>query len=205
MAVLYHETTGRTQESIQAVQGCLFIITTELVFTMSYSVIFFYPTQMPILRRETNENIYSFSAYYIAEVFNVLPVAFLRATVGLGLTYSLAGFNGGLILYFQFALTLFITTFTANAYGLMLSGLFKIVIFEIASAIDLIFLSMSGIYLNLDAVPYIRFISPFYFSNEALSLTFWNNITQIGTYVYLCSSQWHHCQLGVCVLRSGVN
>lgn len=144
MAVLYHDATGRTQQSIQDVSGALFIITCELIFTMCYAVIHFYPSQMPILRRETHEHIYSFSAYYVAEIVNVLPISFLRSFGGIGITYFWAGFNMGFSLFFKIGLTLVISSFTANAYGLMMSGIFKIVIMEIASVFDLVFLCMSG-------------------------------------------------------------
>lgn len=188
MALLYHETTGRTQESVQDVTGAIVIITCELIFTMSYGVIHFYPSQMPILRRETNEHIYQFSAFYLSEMFSVWPVSFLRAFIGLAITYVWAGFRRGFLLYFQFGLILFVTAFTANAYGLFMSGIFKSITMEVSSVFDLIFLCMSGIYINLDAFPYIRYISLFYFSNEALSIGFWHNVTAIGkdthTHIY---------------------
>lgn len=180
MAVLYQDSTGRTQKSIQDVNGAIWIINCEIFFTTCYSVMNFYPSQMPILRRETNEHIYNFSAYYIAEMFNVLPVAFLRSFVGIAITFAWAGFNTGIWLFLEIGLTLFIASFTANAYGLLISGLFKIVITEVASVFDLIFICFSGVYMNLDSWPYLRYISPFYLINEALSLSFWSNVDHIG-------------------------
>lgn len=182
MAGLYHETTGRTQESIQNVNGCLFIITCELIFTVCYSVMTFYPSQMPILRRETNEHIYNFSAYYIAEVFNVLPVCFLRSFAGIAITYTWAGFNNGYALFFRIGLTLFIASFTSNAYGLLMSGILKTTIPDLASISDLVFLCFSGLYMNLNSVRFIRYISPFYYANEALAISFWSNVTHIGLF-----------------------
>lgn len=101
MALLYHESTGRTQDSIQDVEGALFIITCEVIFTTCYSIINFYPSQLPILRRETNEHIYSFSAYYVAEVFNVVPVSFLRSFAGIAITYAWAGFDMGFVQFLK--------------------------------------------------------------------------------------------------------
>lgn len=181
MAALYHETTGRTQKAIQDVDGALFIMACEVIFTTCYSIINFYPSQMPILRRETNEHIYSFSAYYIAEVFNVIPVAFLRSFTGIAILYFGAGFmNFWLVI--KIGITLLIASFAANAYGLFISGLFKIVIMEIASVFDLIFLCLSGIYMNLYSLPYARYFSPFFYTNEALLISFWSNITKIGMF-----------------------
>lgn len=181
MAALYHETTGRTQKSIQDVDGALFIMACEVIFTTCYSIINFYPSQMPILRRETNEHIYSFSAYYVAEVFNVIPIGILRSFTGIAITYAWAGFMD-FWLFLKIGITLLISAFAANAYGLFISGLFRIVIMELASVFDLIFLCLSGIYMNLDSLPYARYFSPFYYTNEALLISFWNNVTQIGMY-----------------------
>lgn len=180
MAFLYHKSTGRTQESIRDVSGALFLITCELIFTQCYSVMNFYPEQLPILRRETNEHIYNFSAYYMAEIVNALPVCFLRSFSGLTIAYYWAGFNTGLLLYFQIGITLMISAFTANAYGLMMSNLFKFAVYEVASITDLVCLCISGIYINLSSFPYIRYISPFFFANEALAILFWNNVDEIG-------------------------
>lgn len=184
MAFLYHESTGRTQESIRDVGGALFLMTCELIFTQCYAVMNFYPEQMPILRRETNEHIYKFSAYYVAEIVNALPVCFLRSFSGLTIAYFWAGFNTGPLLFFQIGLTLMIASFTANAYGLLMSNLFKIAVNEVASITDLIFLSISGFYINLSSFPYIRFISPFFFSNEALAILFWSNVDEIGEKIF---------------------
>lgn len=206
MAFLYHESTGRTQESIRDVGGALFLMTCELwvmdfdwiflfcwaqvidsillknsrIFTQCYAVMHFYPAQLPILRRETNEHIYQFSAYYVAEIVNALPICFLRSFSGLTISYYWAGFNTGFLLYLKIGLTLMISSFTANAYGLMMSNMFKIAISEVASITDLIFLCISGFYMNLNSFPYIRYISLFFFSNEALAILFWSDVDEIG-------------------------
>lgn len=180
MALIYHESTGRTQDSMRDVSGCLFIITCELIFTQAYGVMNYYPSQMPILRRETNEHIYQFSAYYVAEIINAIPICIIRSVSGFTITYLLAGFNTGFLLYAKIIVTLLVSAFTANAYGLFVSSFFEQTITELASAIDLIFMCLAGIYLNLSSVSYVRFISPFFFSNEALAILFWHDVTEIG-------------------------
>lgn len=179
MAALYHETTGNTQKSIQDVDGALFIMACEVIFTTCYSVINFYPSLMPILRRETNEHIYSFSAHYVAEVFNVIPVAILRSFTGILILYLWSGFMNFWI-FMKIGITLLIASFAANAYGLLISGILKTVITDIASVFDLIFLCLSGIYMNLSSLPYARYFSPFFYTNEALLISFWSNVTEIG-------------------------
>lgn len=182
MASVYYKTSSRTQESIQDIRGALFMFVAEVIFTTSYGVIHFYPSQMPILRRETNEHIYKFSAYYVAETLCSFPAGVIRSFVSITATYVLVGFYKGLTSYFQFVLTLVVTSFTAHAYGLMLSGLFNsdALTAEIAPPFDLLFLLMAGMYINLKDFPYVRYISIFYYPNEALATLYWYDVAQIG-------------------------
>lgn len=53
---------------------------------------------------------------------------------------------------------------------------------EISGLLDLMFLCMAGIYINLDAMPYFRYTSLFFYSNEALLIQFYGNVTEIGVY-----------------------
>lgn len=159
-------------------QGAFVLLTCELIFTMSYSIVFHYPTLMPILRRETNDHMYSLSAYYVAEIFCIMPLAFLRSFVGVAFFWI--GFQGDFLMYFTMSLTLFLTALTGNAYGLMVSGIFETVMTDLAAITDIIFLSLSGFYINLNAFPYLRYVSLFFFSNEALSILYWADVTDIG-------------------------
>lgn len=144
MAFLYHESTGHTQESIRDVNGALFLITCEIIFTQAYAVMNHYPSQLPILRRETNENIYKLSAYYVAEIFNAIPICILRALTGFTILYLWAGFNTGFMLYAQIGVTLIISAFTANAYGLFISSFFEKTVTELG--LYLIFLYICILY-----------------------------------------------------------
>lgn len=180
MAFLYLHCTGRTQETVRDVLGAFLLMSCGVVFTQAYSVMNFYQDALPVLRRETNEHIYKFSAYYVAEIVNALPVCFLRAFTGLAIVYFAAGFNIGLLVFLELLVTFLIAAFTANAYGLMMSNIFKIAISDVASITDLIFLVISGFYINLKSFPFIRYISFFFFTNEATAIIFFSNIDQIG-------------------------
>lgn len=178
MAFLYSETTGKTQQQVQDIEGAFVLVAAELVFTTTYSIINIYPSQMPILRRETNNHIYKFSAYYLSELICTFPIAIIRTFVGVAVFWI--GFQQSISLYFQLSITLFLSSIAANAYGLMISGIFENVITEISSVFDSVFLVLSGLYINLNAFPYLRYISLFFYTNEALSIQFWHNFTEIG-------------------------
>lgn len=195
MAILYRHSSGRTQETTRDVLGAFLMTSCGVIFSQSYSVMDFYQDQLPILRRETNEHIYKFSAFYVADIVNTLPNCFLRAFLSLTIIYAFAAFNQGYIVYFALLLTYFTAAFTAHAYGLMMANLFKIAISDLASITDLIFLCISGFYINISAFPYIRFISFFFYTNEATAILFFRNVHEIGMFRVKCSHFHRHLQI----------
>lgn len=180
MGFLYQNVTGETQESIQDVQGIFFILTCEIVFSTLYRILNFYMHNLPLLRRETHERIYSLSAYYVAECLCDAPFLSIKPMIGLIFTYALAGFDKGLLLFFEIWLTLAFLAFTSNAYGLMLAGVFRSVILEVPPVFNLFFTAVSGIYASLRDYPILKYTSLFFYANEALNIFFWHDIAEIG-------------------------
>lgn len=67
------------------------------------------------------------------------------------------------------------------AYGFFLSGLFEsfFVGTELSGIVDLVLLLVSGMYINVKYVPWIKYISFFFYANETVAITFWTNIETI--------------------------
>lgn len=63
---MYSTVNGNDQKSIQDIQGALITLACEAIFTNSYAVIYDFPAQLPLIRRETGEKLYPFSAFYVA-------------------------------------------------------------------------------------------------------------------------------------------
>lgn len=182
MPIAYSGTTGRTQESIQDVKGAIFLIIAEVIFTAIYRVANSYTSQIPILRREIHENLYHFSAYYFTEILTRMPYDFFFSYSALSIIYYFLGFVQSISLYLWFGLSLFMSTYTATAYGFMLSSFTEkeFLSAQISPPIDLIFSTLSGIYVSLRDFPYLRYISVFFYANESLSIIFWKDVTEIG-------------------------
>lgn len=188
MAGLYIDTSGRDQKSVQSVQGAFFIMSAEIIFGTSYGVAHTYPTQLPILRRETGENVYRLSAYYVANIICRIPKHLIDAFTFLGIIYLFAGFSNGLWLFIKLGTILTATAITSSAYGCMISGFFESarMTSEIAPPLDLLFLILGGVYINLSAFSRLKFTSLFFYSNEALAVTYWHGITELGMSCSLC-------------------
>lgn len=117
MGLLYTNLTGRTQSNIQDIQGLFFSLTCEIMFSTMYRILNVYLVKTPLLRRETNEKIYSLSAYYVANCLSDMPFLSIRPLFGLIITYNLSGFDKGILFFIQLWLTMIFLAFTANAYG----------------------------------------------------------------------------------------
>lgn len=180
MGIFYSNLTGTVQEDVQNIQGIFFMLVCEIMFSVMYRCLNFCLTSTPLLRRETNERIYDLSAYYVAEILSDLPFLAVRPFFGLLVTYNLAGFTKGIIFFLEMWLTLIFLAFTANAYGLMLVGVFRSVILEVPTVFNLIFLSVSGAYASLSDFPILKYSSLFYYAYEAISIFFWNDVREIG-------------------------
>lgn len=180
MGLLYTNLVGRTQEDVQNIQGIFFSIICEVMFSTMYRILNLYLANTPLLRRETNERFYSVSAFYVASCLSDFPFLSIRPLFGLIITYNLAGFNKGIIFFLEFWLTMIFLAFTANAYGLMLVGVFRSLILEIPTVFNIIFMAVSGAYANLVDYPRLKYISLFYYAYEAMSIFFWYDVREIG-------------------------
>lgn len=180
VGLLYSNVNGENQESIQDVQGIFFILSCEVMFSTSYRILHTYLTNSPLIRRETHERTYTLSACYVADVLSDMPFLTIRPLIGLIITYILAGFNKGIVLLLKLWLTMALLAFTSNAYGLMLVGLFRSLILEIPPLFTLTFMAVSGAYASIRDFPLLKYTSLFFYANEALSIFFWTDITEIG-------------------------
>lgn len=64
----------------------------------------------------------------------------------------------------------------AMAYGFFLSGIFEsfFVGTELSGIVDLVLLLASGMYINVNHVSWLKFISFFYYANETVAINFWH-------------------------------
>lgn len=68
------------------------------------------------------------------------------------------------------------------AYGFFLSGIFEsfFVGTELSGIVDLVLLLASGMYINVDHVKWLKFISFFFYANETVQITFWNKVNELN-------------------------
>ncbi|KAL7737634.1 hypothetical protein ACLKA6_007742 [Drosophila palustris] len=200
LSLMYSGVGGLTQRTVQDVRGSLFMLSTEMIFTFSYGVMYIFPSALPIIRREVGEGTYSLSAYYVALVISFVPVAFFKGYVFLSVIYASIYYTRGFMLFITMGLLMSLSAVAAVAYGVFLSSLFESdkMASEFAAPFDLIFLIFGGTYMNVDSIPGIKYLSLFFYANEALMYNFWIDIDNIDCPV----NEEHPCvQTGLEVLQ----
>ena len=61
-------TKSMDQKSIQNMQGLLYLIITETIFTFNYAVFYTFPSELPLLLRDVASNLYDPAPYYISKI-----------------------------------------------------------------------------------------------------------------------------------------
>ncbi|XP_073957806.1 protein scarlet-like [Choristoneura fumiferana] len=173
------------QRDIQNVEGLLYLTITETIFLFIYAVFITFPSEVPILLRETASGLYSPTPYYLSKMIFWIPRAVIEPTLFASLVFAVAGLHGGFMGWLGFCFVCVLCANYANAYGSFLSAVFDTMETAALFAVpfDLIGTMFSGLYLNLaSASPYfswLRFVSGFYYGVESISILQWDSIESI--------------------------
>ncbi|PSN29865.1 hypothetical protein C0J52_25425 [Blattella germanica] len=105
------------QKGIQSLQGLLYLIITETIFTFMYSVTNVFPQELPVLIREISSGLYHPAPYYAAKVFILLPRSVVGPTLFTGLVFWFARLDGGMPGFLVFCVPVILSATAATAYG----------------------------------------------------------------------------------------
>ncbi|CAH2050006.1 unnamed protein product, partial [Iphiclides podalirius] len=173
------------QRDIQNAEGLLYLTITETIFLFIYAVFITFPSEVPVLLRETASGLYAPLPYYLSKVIFWIPRAVIEPILFVSLIFCVAGLQGGFMNWLGFCFVCILCANYANAYGSFLSAVFDKM--ETAALVsvpfDLVGTMFSGIYLNLaSASPYVswlRYVSGFYYGVESISILQWDSIETI--------------------------
>ncbi|XP_076326281.1 eye pigment precursor family transporter white isoform X2 [Tachypleus tridentatus] len=162
-----------TQESVQNINGVLFLLLTNMTFQNMFGVINVFCEELPVFLREHWNGMYRTDVYFRCKTFTEF------CFVILGLYDNVKTFlicNGIVILISN----------TATSFGYLMSCISSTV--EIALSIGPVLLiplmMFGGFFLNNASTPvyfvWLKYVSWFYYGNEALSINQWRNINHIA-------------------------
>nr|WOD55117.1 ABCG transpoter Brown [Hymenopus coronatus] len=181
LSLCFLNTETETQRGVQDVRGILYLISSEIFFTRAYSVFDTFPQEIPVFLREAS--LYPASAYYLSKMLTLIPRAVTESLIYFAITFTIVKFsNGGAETFFMMAIPIVISANSAAAYGCMLSALFEKpeTAALLAVPFDIISFIMAGIFYNVRALPdtviWMKYLSQFYYSNEALAVLQWEHV-----------------------------
>lgn len=173
------------QKGIQNMQGFLYLVIVETIFTFAYSVYHTFPSEIPMLLREISNGLYSPGPYYLSKMIVLLPRAVIEPTLFSIMVFYIAGLFGGVLGAFQFCVPVIACAVAGTAYGCLISAMFESIATGslVAVPLEQISLLFCGIFLSLGNTPiylsWIKYISMFYFGLEAVSILQWSEVDYI--------------------------
>ena len=188
IALPYMNITGQAlnQGGIQNMQGLLYLVVVETVFTFNYAVFYTFPRELPLLLRDIASGLYDPTPYYMSKVIVLIPGAIIQPLLYAAFIFAITGLKGGLLGFVYFALPVVVCAVSASALGLFLSASFQSVNTASLFSVPLDFLGLMfcGIYLHLGylapGIAWLKYLSQFYYGLEAVSLTQWPLIDHIN-------------------------
>ncbi|XP_043284562.1 protein scarlet-like isoform X2 [Venturia canescens] len=174
------------QRGIQNMQGLMYLVVTETIFTFNYGVFYTFPKELPLLLRDIAGGLYSPAPYYVSKVVVMIPGAIVQPFLYTALIFGIVGLKGGFAGFLFFAVPVMLSAAVATAVGCLMSAAFESIDTAslLAVPIDFLTLIFSGIYLHLRDLPvrvsWLKYISHFYYSTEAVSLVQWSEFDHIA-------------------------
>lgn len=191
------------QNGIMNINGALFLVLTNVTFSNVFSVINAFCVEQPIFLREHWNGMYRTDVYFLAKTFAEAPSLIMINALFVAILYWMIGLNPD---YRAFLICLAICVLVANvgaSFGYFISCISGTMNIALSTATPLMMplLLFGGFYLNNASVPvyfiWIKYISWFYYGNEALSINQWSTVTNIT-----CSTADHCVSDGKQVLKN---
>ncbi|KAG1683444.1 Protein white [Nymphon striatum] len=147
------------QHGITASVGALFLFVTENTFPALYGVIQIFPSEFPLVLRENKDGLYRVDAYYFSKILSLIPGFCLDAVIFVTIAYW--------------------------TVGCMFSAIFRSVPVAMMALVpfDYILMITAGIFIQISSVPafvgWLKILSWFHYSLEAMSIIQWKDIHNI--------------------------
>ncbi|XP_054160064.1 protein white-like [Oppia nitens] len=173
------------QVGITNINGALYLLLMNMNLTSLFGVVNTFCAEIPIFHRDHENGIYRVSSYFLAKMIAELPTYIFIPSLFVCIFYFMVGLNSNVGAFFYCLLICILIANSATSFGYLISCLSKNVTMAltIAPAILMPLMIFGGFFLNNDSIPdyfiWIKYISWFYYGNEALVINQWLDITSI--------------------------
>lgn len=165
---------------IQNIQGVLFLFITNSTFGNVFGVVNTFAAEVPIFLREHFNGMYRTDVYFLSKTLVEVPLYIIFPMISWTIPYFAIGLNAAADRFFIGAALVILVNNVAVSFGYMVSCLASSVAVATALGAPLILpaLIFGGSFINNSLVPiyldWLRYLSWFMYSNEALSINQWS-------------------------------
>ncbi|CAH3965771.1 unnamed protein product [Pieris brassicae] len=175
--------SGRTQRGVQDLKGFLWLMVSEVSFSLSYVALYAFEGDLNLFKREVG--VYRTSAFYVCRFLCLLPKCLIWPIAYVLIVTLAVELPNHIFTAFKFSIALIITAIASSAYGLGMGALFTStgVMGDVMPCADLPLFIMSGAFIRLSSLPIwllpLKYISHFYYGMDAVSNIYWRQIDAI--------------------------
>ncbi|XP_022114946.2 protein brown [Pieris rapae] len=175
--------SGRTQRGVQDLKGFLWLMCSEVSFSLSYVALYAFESDLTLFKREVG--VYRTSAFYVCRFLCLLPKCLVWPIAYVLIVTLAIELPNYILTAFKLSIALIITAVASSAYGLGMGALFTStgVMGDVMPCADLPLFIMSGAFIRLSSLPIwllpLKYISHFYYGMDAVSNIYWRQIDVI--------------------------
>ncbi|CAH0724589.1 unnamed protein product, partial [Brenthis ino] len=183
ISTCYIGISGRTQQGVQDFRGFLWLMCSEVSFSVSYGALYAFEADLVLFKREIG--IYRTSSFYVSRFLNFMPRCIIWPVAYVAVASLAVELPNQFITALKFVLALIVTAFASTAFGLGMGALFisSGIMGDIMPCVDLPLFLMSGAFLRISSLPLwlypLKYFSHFYYGLDALSNIYWRQIEWI--------------------------
>nr|XP_026497119.1 protein brown-like [Vanessa tameamea] len=175
--------SGTTQKGVQDFRGFLWLICSEVSFSVSYCALYAFESDLTLFKREVG--IYKASSFYVSRFLSLVPRCIIWPIVFVTIATLAVDLPNHLLTAVKFTISLIAMAVASTAYGLGMGALFIStgMMGDVMPCADLPLFLMSGAFLRISSLPIwlypLKFFSHFYYGLDALSNVYWRQIDWI--------------------------
>ncbi|GFY43706.1 protein white [Trichonephila inaurata madagascariensis] len=181
------------EKGIMNINGALFLILMNSCFGNMFSVINAFTLEQPIFLREHWNGMYRTDIYFLCKTIAEAPVLIFMTAVLICIVYWMAGFNPDFTAFLICLAIMILVSNTAASFGYMIScisGSLNVAL-SLGTPLIMPLVLFGGFYLNAASVPvyfvWLKYISMFYYGNEAVLINQWSNVKNITCSTPICA------------------
>ncbi|CAL2036109.1 unnamed protein product [Caenorhabditis brenneri] len=174
--------TDYTPRGIHNINGALFFIAGEYIYSTAYAIMMFLNNEFALVAREYHDGLYNLWTYYISRCISLMPLFSTDGLIMLFIVYWMIGLNTSVSQILLATLITLLASQAASAFGIAMSCIFPTAQMTsvMASPFLVLFRLFGGFYGNTETFPagirWLQYTSMYRFAFEGLVVNQWSYV-----------------------------